>query len=44
MSAAADEAHTIGLAQRGWQTTGVDAVSAAVEQARARAAAAGADV
>ena len=37
-------AHTIGLAQRGWQATGVDAVPAAVEQARARAVAAGADV
>ena len=37
-------AHTIGLARRGWQATGVDAVPAAVEQARARAVAAGADV
>ncbi len=37
-------AHTIALAQRGWQATGVDAVPAAVEQARAKAAAAGADV
>lgn len=37
-------AHTVGLAQRGWQTTGVDAVPAAVEQARAKAAATGTDV
>lgn len=37
-------AHTLDLARRGWETTGVDAVPAAVEQAHAGGPAAGVDV
>lgn len=36
--------HSIELAQRGWQVTGVDFVPAAIEKARAKAAAAGVEV
>lgn len=37
-------AHAIGLAQRGWSVTGVDAVTKALDTAREKATAAGADV
>ncbi|MGY1834947.1 class I SAM-dependent methyltransferase [Blastococcus sp. SYSU DS0510] len=37
-------AHSLELAQRGWAVTGIDAVGAAVRQARARAAEQGVDV
>jgi hypothetical protein len=37
-------AHSIELAQRGWRVTGVDAIGAALQKARARARAEGVDV